>query len=91
MQIGQLKRRKFIALLGGATAAWPLATRAQQGTRMRRIGVLIGGGQDDPEVQNYSVAFQEGLRASGWLVGQTSSSIVVSSPVLKGCNWLRQN
>ena len=74
MQFAQLKRREFISLLGGA-AAWPLPARAQQAMadRVRRIGVLIGGGQDDPEVKNYSRAFQEGLRSLGWLVGQNLS------------------
>jgi putative ABC transport system substrate-binding protein len=49
------------------------ACTAGDAYRIRRIGVLIGGGQDDPEVENYSRAFQEGLRSSGWLVGQNLS------------------
>ena len=61
-------RRDFITLLGGA-AAWPLAARAQQGDRMRRIGVLMPGVADDPEYQARNAAFLQGLGALGWIIG----------------------
>jgi putative ABC transport system substrate-binding protein len=61
-------RRAFITLIGGA-AAWPLAARAQQGERVRRIGVLIGGARTDPGFRAYSAAFLEGLQQLGWTDG----------------------
>jgi putative ABC transport system substrate-binding protein len=64
-----VKRREFIALLGGAAAAWPLAARAQQSERMRRIGVLMSTSADDPQSQLRLVAFVQGLRQAGWTVG----------------------
>jgi putative ABC transport system substrate-binding protein len=70
MQFDQLKRREFIALLGGAAAAWPLAARAQQPERMRRIGVLLTLGESDPEVKASLTAFQEGLQQLGWAQGR---------------------
>ena len=65
-----LKRREFITLLGGAAAAWPLAARAQQRERVRRIGVLIGTVETDPESQARVAAFEQGLYALGWIVGR---------------------
>src|SRR5262249_45720412 len=63
-------RRVFITLLGGA-AAWPLAARAQQGERMRRIAVLQGGGdRDDPRSQRNIAAFLQALQQLGWTDGR---------------------
>ena len=61
-----MRRREFITLLGGAAAAWPLAARAQQSERMRRIGVLLPAAADDPEWQARVAAFLQGLQQSGW-------------------------
>src|SRR5215475_13917114 len=61
-----MKRRAFITLLGGAAAAWPLAVRAQQGERMRRVAFLHVYAENDPEVLPRIVAFRQGLEALGW-------------------------
>jgi putative tryptophan/tyrosine transport system substrate-binding protein len=63
-----VRRREFITLLGGA-AAWPLAARAQQPERMRRIGVLMNTGADEPESQARLAALQ-GLQELGWAAGR---------------------
>jgi len=62
-------RREFITLLGGA-AAWPVAARAQQGERMRRVGVLLPAASDDAEFQARVGAFLQGLQQSGWSIGR---------------------
>ena len=61
-----MKRREFITLVGGAAAAWPLAARAQQSERARRIGVLMGYPDTDAEGQAGVAAFQNGLQQLGW-------------------------
>src|SRR5262245_40877422 len=63
-----IARRKFLATLGAA-AAWPLATRAKQTDRMRRVGVLMHTGADEPESQARLAAFMQGLQQLGWAVG----------------------
>jgi ABC-type uncharacterized transport system substrate-binding protein len=63
-----VKRREFTVLLGGA-AAWPLAARAQQRERMRRIGVLMGLAKDDPDTKARLAAFRQGLDRLGWSEG----------------------
>jgi putative ABC transport system substrate-binding protein len=65
MQFGQLERRNFLTLLGGAAAAWPLAAGAQQRERMRRIGVLLPATADDPVFQTRVGAFLQGLALLG--------------------------
>ena len=62
-------RREFIALLGGAAVTWPLAARAQQPERMRRIIVLMGIA-NDAEAQARAVALRQGLQALGWTIGR---------------------
>jgi putative ABC transport system substrate-binding protein len=64
-----MRRREFITLLGGA-ATWPVAARAQQRERMRRIGVLMHLAADDPEGQSRLTAFLQGLQETGWAVGR---------------------
>ena len=65
-----MKRREFITLLSGAVAAWPVAARAQQGERMRRIGVLLPGTSDDADFQARLGAFLQGLALLGWTIGR---------------------
>src|SRR5215212_9204326 len=66
-----MKRREFIAGLGGAAAAWPLAAHAQQSGRVPRVVFWTGGAaSSDPEEQRYSAAFQESLKGLGWVDGR---------------------
>jgi putative tryptophan/tyrosine transport system substrate-binding protein len=66
-----MKRRAFIRLLGGA-AAWPLAARAQQPERMRRIGVLMNASADDKDGQARIIAFVQALQEFGWTDGRNA-------------------
>jgi putative ABC transport system substrate-binding protein len=63
-----MRRRQFIALLGSA-GAWPFAARAQQSERMRRVGVLMNLGSDDPQSKVRIAAFIQGLQQLGWIDG----------------------
>src|SRR5215475_5382082 len=64
--MSDMKRREFIALIGGIAAAWPLAARAQQSERMRRIGVLTALAESDPGWRRNFAGFIAGLREAGW-------------------------
>src|SRR5215468_2482320 len=64
-----IRRRKFITLLGGA-AVWPIVARAQQAERMRRIGVLMAGDENDPVRKSYISAFTQALADLGWTDGR---------------------
>ncbi|MGC1826851.1 MAG: ABC transporter substrate binding protein, partial [Pseudolabrys sp.] len=65
-----MRRREFISLLGGVVAAWPLAARAQQPDRIRRIGVLMAYAEDNPEGKPRLAAFAQGLEKLGWTDGR---------------------
>jgi putative ABC transport system substrate-binding protein len=65
-----MRRRDFVALVGGAAAAWPLAAHAQEGERMRRIGFLTPFVEDDPEAKARVAAFVQGLQQLGWTDGR---------------------
>jgi len=65
-----VKRRTFISLLGGAAVGWPLSVGAQQGERMRRIGVLMATAENDSETQHRLSALRDGLQKLGWTEGR---------------------
>jgi putative ABC transport system substrate-binding protein len=65
-----MNRRAIITLLGGAAAAWPIAVRAQQGERIRRVGVLMGYPESDPAAQAQVAAFRRELHRLGWEEGR---------------------
>src|SRR5499433_209303 len=68
--MSDMRRREFITLIGGTAAAWPLAARAQQGERVRRVSVLMNSTATDATWQSYFAAFVQGLRQLGWIEGQ---------------------
>jgi putative tryptophan/tyrosine transport system substrate-binding protein len=67
-----MRRRKFLSLVGGAAATWPLVARAQQPDRMRRIGVLMSWPQSYPEAQSLLASFVQELQKLGWAEGRNS-------------------
>ena len=83
-----MKRREFITLLSGA-AAWPLAARAQQGERMRRVGALMSVAADDPEGPVRAAAVAHGLQQLGWSVGGTCGSTTAGGGRCRSHSQLR--
>ena len=65
-----MRRREFITLLGGTAAGWPIAVRAQQPERTRRIGVLVAFTENDPATKERLAAFRQGLERRGWFDGR---------------------
>jgi putative ABC transport system substrate-binding protein len=65
-----MQRREFITLVGGAAATWPLTARAQHTDRMRRVSMLLGLAEKDPEAINRVKAFRLGMRDLGWIEGR---------------------
>ena len=65
-----MRRREFITLLGGVTAAWPLAAHAQQAERVRRVGVLVPFAVNDTDAQARNAVFVQSLRELGWTIGR---------------------
>jgi putative ABC transport system substrate-binding protein len=67
-----MRRREFITLLGGGVAVWPLAAHAQAPERMRRVGVLMGFGENDPEARVWLSGFTQELQRLGWIDGRNA-------------------
>src|SRR5437899_1909015 len=68
--MSDMRRRDVITLLGGAAAAWPLAARAQQSQRIRRVGVLMAVAESDVDVRSGVAIFQQSLQELGWTDGR---------------------
>ena len=73
-----MRRREFITLLSG-TVSWPLAARAQQPDRTRRIGVLMGFAESDPTAQSWVAAFRDALAKLGWCTTATPGALAGES------------
>ena len=86
MQFDQLKRREVITLIGGAAAAWPLAARAQQPDRVRRIGVLMGYIESDSDAQAWYAAFRDALQRLGWTEGRNTQIESLGKTRRRGVN-----
>ena len=65
-----MRRREFITLLGGVALAWPLAARAEQADRIRRVGVLMGYAEADPQAKALLAEFTQAVSEFGWIEGR---------------------
>ena len=83
-----MRRREFIKVIAGSAAAWPLAVRAQQGERVRRIGVLMGGHETDSEAQTWKKAFELRLAELGWTDGRRFRGY--PRQAWRECYWFHQ-
>jgi hypothetical protein len=89
-----VKRREFITLLSGAVAVWPLAARAQQADRMRRIGVISYENENDADERELRDQFTARLRELGWIEGSNLHTIIDLPAMTRGIcvttprNWL---
>jgi putative tryptophan/tyrosine transport system substrate-binding protein len=79
-----MRRRDFIKVIAGSAAGWPLAARAQQSERVRRIGFLAGLTEDDPEQIARTAAFRQGLAALGWAEGGNARVDFRFAPSVRG-------
>jgi putative tryptophan/tyrosine transport system substrate-binding protein len=81
-----MRRREFIAGLGGTVVSWPLKVRAQQSGRVRQIGILHPGDENGPTVKVYLPLFTQRLEELGWVNGRNYASIFVSlAEMSTGC------
>jgi putative ABC transport system substrate-binding protein len=87
-----MRRREFITLLAGGAAGWPLAARAQQPERVRRIGLLMAWAEGDPEAQPRLAAFMTTLRELGWIDGRNCRIECAGPPAtLSAWTAMREN
>jgi hypothetical protein len=85
-----MRRRQFITLLGGAASAWPLAARAQQVERVRRIGILMPYPKSDAESQPFGLSGKESARL-GWSEGGNVPRLPVGRNSNDGMSWVEKN